>query len=186
MNDKSHYLDNLIKQWDESSKKDDETKKEYIVSNIEDFKKGWDHKKLKDKVLLPMLSLYFFISLFTGSTLGEKLVSILPFLAVTLITFLQIRTNNKVDSIDLSLGVSDYRDKRFKILSGELKQLKRCRFLMYPAFFIQYLYKFLYVYDYDIKKTLLLFIVTIVGVTFMVMVLELGISHLKDKIRDLE
>jgi len=186
MNKKSHYLDNLINEWEADSKREYENNNDYIVSNIEGFKKGWNLKKRKDKVVLPLLSLFFFLNIFLNPTLGAMLVASLPFLSFTLITYLQISSNNKVDAIDLSLGVSDYRDKRFKIYSGELKHLKRFRFLMYPTLFIHHLYKFLYVYNYNAIKTMTLFIVTIIGLTFIVLMLEYGISELQDKIRDLE
>ncbi len=186
MNKKSHYLDDLIKTWNEESKLEFEANQSYLISNIKGLKNNWKKKTLIDKIVLPMLCLYYFITIFTRPFGFAMLIGVLPFLAVTLLSYLQIKANNRITEIDLGLGVSEYRSKRLLILTGELKHLKLSRFIFYPSFLIYYLCEFLFIYNYPAEKMVLLLTVTLIGSFLLFLILETGIDEIKEQLHGLE
>ena len=186
MAEQSKYFDHLIKQWRAKCKETFDSKENYIKYNIEELKRSWDRKKLIDKIILPLLCLFFFINIFIVKAASEMLVGTFPFIAVLVLSYLQIRANNRVSNIDIGLGVCEYRSKWLQILTGELGFLKMARFVYYPLFALYYLRNIFFIYDYSSLEGPILLFLTLIGMGIMLAIIEMGIGDIKAQVKNLE
>ncbi len=131
----SNYLDNLIQQWDEESKKSYQQDQEKIEQRIKQFHTRVKKAERNDKILYPLFLIYFLLRLNNKTDFAWPLflTQMAPMVAVIVIAVMQFRSNYRLNKIPLSLTVKDFFAYRYQVLEENCKLWKFSRYLIYPS-----------------------------------------------------